>query len=84
MFMGPGAGGNTVTQKLANAADDSSKTTGETAAITDQIRDNFANFDDFYRPIRSYFYWDKHCFDIPICWSTRSLFDSLDGFDKLA
>jgi RND superfamily putative drug exporter len=74
----------TVTQKLANAADDSSKTTGETAAITDEIRDNFANFDDFYRPIRSYFYWDKHCFDIPICWSTRSLFDSLDGFDKLA
>jgi RND superfamily putative drug exporter len=74
----------TVTQKLANAADDSSKTTGETAAITDEIRDNFANFDDFYRPIRSYFYWDKHCFDIPICWSTRSLFDSLDGFDQLA
>jgi putative drug exporter of the RND superfamily len=73
-----------ITQKLANAADDSSKTTGETAAITDEIRDNFANFDDFYRPIRSYFYWDKHCFDIPICWSTRALFDSLDGFDKLA
>ncbi|MFZ0715017.1 MMPL family transporter, partial [Mycobacterium sp.] len=73
-----------VTQKLANAADDSAKTTAETAAITDEIRDNFANFDDFYRPIRSYFYWDKHCFDIPICWSTRSLFDSLDGFDQLA
>ena len=73
-----------VTQELANAADDSAKTTAETAAITDEIRDNFANFDDFYRPIRSYFYWDKHCFDIPICWSTRSLFDSLDGFDQLA
>lgn len=46
-----------VTQKLANAADDSSKTTGETAAITDQIRDHIADFDDFWRPIRSYFYW---------------------------
>jgi RND superfamily putative drug exporter len=73
-----------VTQDLANATDDSAKTTGETAAITDEIRDHFADFDDFYRPIRSYFYWDKHCFDIPICWSTRALFDSLDGFDQLA
>src|SRR6201995_936415 len=73
-----------VTQKLANAADHSAKTTAETAAITDQIRDRFADFDDFWRPLRSYFYWEKHCFDIPICWSTRSLFDSLDGFDQLA
>ena len=73
-----------VTQKLANAADDSSKTTGETAAITDEIRDHIADFDDFWRPIRSYFYWEKHCYDIPICWSLRSLFDALDGFDQLA
>lgn len=74
----------TVTQKLANAAEDSSKTTAETAAITDEIRDHIADFDDFWRPIRSYFYWEKHCFDIPICWSLRSLFDALDGFDQLA
>ncbi|BBZ43123.1 MMPL/RND family transporter [Mycobacterium parmense] len=73
-----------VTQDLANAAEDSSKTTGETAAITDEIRDHIADFDDFWRPIRSYFYWEKHCYDIPICWSLRSLFDALDGFDKLA
>jgi putative drug exporter of the RND superfamily len=74
----------TVTKNLANAADDSSKTTGDTAAITDDIRDHIADFDDFWRPIRSYFYWDKHCFDIPICLSLRSLFDALDGFDQLA
>ncbi|BBX41919.1 RND family transporter [Mycobacterium simiae] len=73
-----------ITQKLADAADDSSKTTGETAAITDEIRDHIADFDDFWRPIRSYFYWEKHCYDIPICWSLRSLFDALDGFDQLA
>ncbi len=42
-----------------------------------------ADFDDFYRPIRSYFYWEKHCFDIPVCWSFRSLFDALDGIDQL-
>src|SRR5438270_12566167 len=52
--------------------------------VTDSIRDNVADFDDFWRPIRSYFYWEKHCYDIPICWSLRSLFDALDGFDKLA
>ena len=41
-----------VTQDLANAADDSAKTTADTAAITDEIRDHFADFDDFWRPIR--------------------------------
>ena len=30
-----------------------------------ELRDHIANFDDFFRPIRSYFYWEKHCFDIP-------------------
>jgi putative drug exporter of the RND superfamily len=43
--------------------------------VTDELRDHIADFDDFYRPIRSYFYWEKHCFDIPICYSFRSLFD---------
>ena len=38
---------------------------------------------DFLRPIRSYFYWEKHCFDIPICWSLRSIFESLDGLDQI-
>jgi putative drug exporter of the RND superfamily len=73
-----------VTQDLANAADDSARTTAETSAITDKLRDHLADFDDFWRPIRSFFYWDRHCFDIPMCWSFRSLFDSLDGFDELA
>ncbi|WP_428342946.1 RND family transporter [Mycobacterium sp.] len=73
-----------VTKELADAADDSAKTAAKTAAITDDIRDNIANFDDFYRPIRSYFYFEKHCYDIPICFAMRSLFDSLDGIDQLA
>jgi RND superfamily putative drug exporter len=73
-----------VSQELANAADESAKTTADTSAITDQLRNHIADFDDFFRPIRSYFYWDKHCFDIPVCWALRSLFESLDGFDQLA
>jgi putative drug exporter of the RND superfamily len=51
--------------------------------VTDQLRDHLSDFDDVWRPIRSYFYWEKHCFDIPICWSFRSLFDSLDSIDEL-
>lgn len=46
-----------------------------------ELRDHMADFDDFFRPIRAYFYWEKHCFDIPVCWSLRSIFDALDGVD---
>lgn len=52
--------------------------------VTDELRSNLANLEDFFRPIRSYFYWERHCFDIPICWAFRSLFESIDGLDKLA
>jgi putative drug exporter of the RND superfamily len=57
--------------------------TEEMQQITNQLRDEIANFDDFWRPIRSYFYWEKHCFDIPICWSLRSIFDAIDGIDQI-
>ncbi|HYB81924.1 MAG TPA: MMPL family transporter [Mycobacterium sp.] len=73
-----------VNTELADAADDSAKTTAETSAITDELRDHFADFEDMWRPIRSFFYWEKHCYDIPICWSLRSIWDSLDGFDRLS
>ena len=46
-----------------------------------ELRDHIADFDDFFRPLRNYFYWEPHCFDIPICWSIRSVFDTLDGID---
>ncbi len=52
--------------------------------ITAQMNQEISNVDDFFRPIKSYFYWEKHCFDIPICWTFRSLFDALDNIDKLA
>ncbi|ORV16685.1 RND family transporter [Mycobacterium celatum] len=57
--------------------------TKEMKLITDELRDHVADFEDFYRPIRSYFYWEKHCYDIPICWSLRSIFDGIDGVDEL-
>ena len=56
----------------------------EMQADTEELRDHLANFDDMWRPIRSFFYWERHCYDIPICWSLRSIFDGLDGIDKVA
>jgi putative drug exporter of the RND superfamily len=73
-----------VSLDLSKAADDSAKTTAVTSAITDDLRNHIADFDDTFRPVRSYFYWERHCYDIPLCIGIRSLFDSLDGFDQLA
>ena len=58
--------------------------THDISNITDNLRDHFADFDDFFRPIRSYFYWEKHCYDVPICWATRSVFDVFDDVDQLS
>ncbi|MCP9275225.1 MMPL/RND family transporter [Mycolicibacterium arenosum] len=44
-----------------------------------ELRDYIMNFDDFFRPIRNYFYWEPHCYNIPGCWAIRSVFDTLDG-----
>ncbi|MCV7100835.1 MMPL/RND family transporter [Mycobacterium palustre] len=57
--------------------------THEVQEITNELRDHIADFEDFWRPVRSYFYWEKHCFDIPICWSIRSIFDTIDGVDSV-
>jgi RND superfamily putative drug exporter len=54
------------------------------AADVGEMRDHIADFDDFFRPLRNYFYWEPHCFDIPICWALRSVFDTLDGIDKMS
>ena len=48
-----------------------------------ELRDHIADFDDFFRPMRNYFYWEPHCFDIPACWAIRSIFDTLDGIDTM-
>ena len=68
-------------------ADTTHRMVGEThdlAAIEDELRDHIADFDDFWRPIRNYFYWEPHCFDIPICWSLRSIFETIDGVDEIS
>jgi RND superfamily putative drug exporter len=71
-------------QQEANAAThEQTEAFHETVATVNELREQIANFDDFFRPIRNYFYWEPHCFDIPICWALRSIFDALDGIDAL-
>ena len=62
---------------------DSDAKSRELLAITEKLRDNIANFDDQFRPLRNYFYWEPHCFDIPMCAATRSVFDALDSVDEV-
>ncbi|MCV7200250.1 MMPL/RND family transporter [Mycobacterium angelicum] len=72
-----------ITQQMA---DDMHVMVGKMHSMTidvAELRDHMADFEDFFRPIRSYFYWEKHCFDIPVCWSLRSVFDALDGIDTM-
>jgi RND superfamily putative drug exporter len=71
-------------QQLNNTTHRTITATKEINAITDELRDHIADFEDFWRPIRSYFYWEKHCYDIPICWSLRSIWDTLDGVDEIS
>src|SRR6478609_6143755 len=72
-----------VSQQLVDINHHLNGTTHELEAITAELRDHIADFDDFFRPIRNYLYWEPHCYDIPICWSIRSIFDTLDGVDPL-
>ena len=57
--------------------------TTEMAVDVAELRDHIADVDDFFRPLRNYLYWEPHCYDIPMCWSLRSTFDTLDGVDTV-
>lgn len=71
-------------QKVSDELHQTVLTVEDLERVSNEINEEIANVDDFFRPIKSYFYWEKHCFDIPICWSFRSLFDGLDQIDHLA
>jgi putative drug exporter of the RND superfamily len=72
-----------LTQQMADTTHSMvQKTKGMSVDIA-ELRDNISNFDDFFRPLRNYFYWEPHCYDIPGCWAIRSIFDTLDGIDTM-
>ncbi|MEB3020673.1 MMPL/RND family transporter [[Mycobacterium] crassicus] len=70
-------------QEVDRTFDDTAEVTQRTVDVSDRIRDHIAEFDDQFRPLRSYFYWEPHCFDIPMCWAVRNTFDTTDGVDQL-
>ena len=70
-------------QQIVATTHNINRNTHDIQVLTAELRDHIADFEDFFRPIRSYFYWEKHCYDIPICWSLRSVFDSIDGADQI-
>jgi len=72
-----------LTQQLVDTTANMVATTHEMQVITEELRDHVSNFDDFFRPIRNYLYWEPHCYNIPICFAIRSVFDTLDGVDKI-
>ncbi|MEO6792582.1 MAG: MMPL family transporter [Mycobacterium sp.] len=70
-------------QQVDETFHDTAAVTARTVEISDRVRDHIAEFDDQFRPLRSYFYWEPHCFDIPMCWAMRNTFDTTDGMDQL-
>jgi putative drug exporter of the RND superfamily len=73
----------TLMRQLTDTTHDVAGQTKQIVADTTDVRDHIADFDDFFRPLRGYFLWEQRCFDIPVCWALRSVFDALDGVDKL-
>ena len=70
-------------QQIVATTHDMVGKTHEMQQITNELRDHISDFEDFWRPVRSYFYWERHCYDIPICFSLKSIFDLLDGVDQV-
>ena len=75
--------GYALMQRLADTTHRMIGTAKETFSIAKDMRDDIADFDDTFRPVRSYFYAEKNCYNIPVCWGMRSAYDSLDGVDKI-
>ncbi|MGB3484681.1 MAG: RND family transporter [Mycobacterium sp.] len=72
-----------IQRQITAITHDSITGTKEMTLIMADLRDNIANFDDFWRPIRNYFYWEPHCYNIPLCFSLKNIFESIDGVERL-
>ena len=72
-----------VTKDLGDTTHHAVGVTKEMVDITTEVRDHLADFDDFSRPVRNYFYWEPHCYDIPVCSALRSVYDASDGLDNV-
>ncbi|ADT97553.1 MMPL/RND family transporter [Mycolicibacterium gilvum] len=73
-----------ITLELSDVTREMSDKMKDTSANLTEVRDHLADFDDQFRPLRNYFYWEPHCYNIPMCWALRSVFDSLDGIGTMS
>ena len=73
-----------ITTELAATTHRLAEKMSNTQSTIADVRDHLADFDDQFRPLRNYLYWEPHCFDIPMCWSLRSIFDALDGIAQMS
>ena len=48
-------------KQIVSVTHDMIHTTHDIQDLTNQLRDNISDFEDLFRPLRAYFYWDKHC-----------------------
>jgi putative drug exporter of the RND superfamily len=71
-------------QQSSAATHEQTQSFHDTISVINDLRDKLANFLDFFRPIQSYFYWEKHCYDIPACFAFRSAFEAADSVDQLS
>ncbi|MDQ1605535.1 MAG: putative drug exporter of the superfamily, partial [Actinomycetota bacterium] len=76
--------GYALSQQLVESSHHIVGVSHEMMDITKEIRDQIADFDDFFRPVRNYLYWEPHCYDIPVCSAVRSAFDATDGVDRIS
>lgn len=72
-----------ITNQLSVGTHISHEASASLQATANEARDHLADFDDFFRPLRNYFYWEPHCFDIPVCWALRSIYDTTDSIDAM-
>jgi putative drug exporter of the RND superfamily len=75
---------NALAHQLVGTTHHMAGTTKDTAAITSNVRDQIADFDDAFLPLRSYFYAIPNCYNIPVCHGIQRMYDATDGVDKLS
>src|SRR6201992_3947817 len=50
-------------QKMSDELHKTAITTEDLEKVTNEMNEEISNLDDFWRPIKSYFYWETQCFD---------------------
>ena len=71
-------------QQLNGVTHDMVGKTKEMVATTNELRDHIADFDDFFPADPQLFLLGATLFRrAPACYALRSIFDALDGIDKL-